>query len=118
MRTTRKKYYLDLNGRLDGSDSNSIGTYGTFSVKINGETILNNVNDYYTEHYYETTFDFVNINPTIGHTYKGVVEGSASGTITRETNTRLSFVTNQVYAKDPGNHQYKPGDLYVKRNGS
>ncbi len=105
----------DLNGRLDGEDKGNISGYGTFSVSFNdGTSEKTNLTDYYEQHRYGTTYTFKDIVSTIGHTYKGVVEGSLTGTITNTTNTRLDFVTNNVYVDCD---KAKPGDVYIKING-
>lgn len=82
-------YYLDVNGRLDGTDSGNISGYGTFDLM--GQ---NDINDYYTQLAYGTTYSITDIKATTGHTYEGVQSGSLSGTITGATSVRLQFKTN------------------------
>jgi len=116
---TRKQYRLDLNGYLDGSDSGWIGGYGTCNITFNDNSASAvNVDDYNIAHRYGTHYTFSNIQEVIGHTYKGLKSGSKplEGDITETTDVRLSFVTNDFYTKDSGT--YKPGNVYVKQNGS
>lgn len=108
-------YYLDVNGRLDGTDmgslSNSNGTpYGTCDVYINGSRVANNVGDHYTQYVYGSTYEIKDIKATAGHHYDGVVGGSASGTITGNTGVRLAFGTNYVVP------MYKPGGGIVTKS--
>lgn len=88
------KYYLDVNGLLDGSAVQNTAGYGTFDVYINGTLVSDNVTDYYTEWPYGTTYEIKGVVATTGHTYNGVSAGSASGTITGTKSVQLNFTTN------------------------
>lgn len=83
------QYYLDVNGKLDGTWSTSISGYGTFDLM--GQ---NDITDYYTALNYGTSYSITDIRATTGHTYNGVHSGSTSGTITGTTSVVLSFSTN------------------------
>lgn len=114
----RLQYYLDLCGFLDNVNKdtlkNGVVTYGTCSLSFNDGTVQQNeLTDYNKKHRYGTTYNFLNIKPSIGHTYKGVKEGSLTGQITKDTITRLNFVTNDVYANC---NKDSPGDVYIKTN--
>ena len=76
------KFYLDLNGYLDGDISDNISGYGTADVYINGALVCNDCTDYYTQHPVGTTYLITDIKTTAGHTYNGVYSGQLSGTIT------------------------------------
>lgn len=117
-KATRLQYYLDLCGFLDNTNKdtlkNGVVTYGTCSLSFNdGTAQQNELTDYNKKHRYGTTYNFLNIKPSIGHTYKGVKEGSLTGQITKDTITRLNFVTNDVYANC---NKDSPGDVYIKVN--
>lgn len=123
-------YYLDVNGRLDGADagglSGSNGTpYGTCDVYVNGSRVANDIGNHYTQYVYGSTYEIKDIKATTGHTYAGVVGGSASGTITGNTGVRLAFNTNSVniYYHPNGaivsNTSYGQNQYgWVTRNGS
>ena len=88
-------YYLDVNGKLDGNTSGSLGVYGTFDVYINDSLVANDVNDYYQTVPYGSTYEIKDIKATSGHKYNGVSSGSLTGTIgTSGANVRLSFSTS------------------------
>ena len=88
-------YYLDLNGRLDGTDSGNISGYGTCNIKVNGTTVSSNATDYYQQHYQGSTYQ-ITCTANSGYKYNGVVSGSLSGTINGPgtTSVRVSFSTN------------------------
>jgi uncharacterized repeat protein (TIGR02543 family) len=87
-------YYLDLNGRLDGSDSGNISGYGTCDVTVGGTLRSGDCTDYYTAWPYGTSYSISDIRATTGHSYAGSVGAATSGTITGATDVRLSFTTN------------------------
>ena len=78
---TINKYYLDLNGTLDGTSSSSIANYGTVDIYINGTLVGNDVTDFYQQYNYGTKYEIKDIKANTGKTYGGVVSGSLSGTI-------------------------------------
>lgn len=96
--------YLDLNGRLDGTNSGSLGNYGTADVYINGTRVANDVTDFYDQFPIGTSYSISDIKATTGHTYNGVYSGSVSGTISSGGNSpRLSFSTNTYTVAFRGN---------------
>ena len=91
---SQRSYYLDLNGRLDGTDSGNITGYGTCNVKINGSTVATGITDYYTAWPTGTTYA-ITCTANSGYTYGGVANGSLSGTIAySNTSVRVIFNTD------------------------
>ena len=87
-------YRLDLNGWLDGVDSNDLGSYGTATVVVNGTTMEENVTDYFSLHEYGSTYSITNINANQGYQYNGVHSGSINGSIGADkTTVTLDFST-------------------------
>lgn len=112
-----KKFYLDVNGRLDGTDQSNISPMGTFKISINGGTKSGALNDYYTELNYGTTYTISDITENVGYDYTGVAGGSLSGTITSATSVRLGYQTMAtMYANVGGT--WKKGDVYVNVGGT
>ena len=73
---------LDVNGRLDGSDSGGTTGYGTFDVYLNGSCVANDVTDFYkTDIADGTSYEINDIKATNGKVYNGVYSGSASGSM-------------------------------------
>lgn len=87
------KYYLDLNGNLDGTDVSNTSGYGTADIYINGTLVADNVSDYYTQWVSGTKYKVVPAAST-GHTYGGLTQGALEGTISGHTSVRLKFTTN------------------------
>ncbi len=88
------KYVLDVNGLLDGTSSGNVNGYGTFDVYVNGTLVANDVNDYYAQLDYGSTYQITDIKALTGRTYNGVSQGSLSGTISGTTNIQLNFTRN------------------------
>ncbi len=87
------KYYIDLNGRLNGTDSGNLGTYGKCSVKINGTVVNSAATDYYAAWPTGTTYQFT-CSANTGYSYDGVVSGSLSGTVgTSNVSIRVGLST-------------------------
>lgn len=88
------KYYLDVNAYLDGTYSGGLGAYGTVDVTVGGTKVAENVNDYYTQHNYGSSYSITDIRANTGYQYNGVSSGSASGTIgTSDISVALNFTT-------------------------
>lgn len=88
------QYYLDVNGRLDGSNTSNVGVYGTFDVTVNGNLVANNVNDYYAAHNYNYPYSISDIKANTGYQYNGVYSGNSSGNIAAGSNVvSLNFST-------------------------
>ena len=84
-------YPLDLNGILDGNNTNDLGSYGTADIYVNGNRVANDVNDFYNNYVVGTTYEIKDIKSTTGHHYVG---SNISGTINGITSVRLTFNTN------------------------
>lgn len=101
------KYYLDVNGKLDGTDSGGISGYGTFSISADGST-LNNQTDYYKQLDYNSYYQIGSITATTGHTFEGYYfygKRTQSGSYENGTYTSISstpyippqgYITNQT----------------------
>lgn len=102
-----KSYYLDLNGQLDGTDSGSLGAYGTAKVTVNGST-GSAVSDYYAASPYNYSYSIESITANSGYQYDGLASDSAalSGTIGTGKRVRLKFST------------IKPSALSIARSSS
>lgn len=74
-------YYLDLNAYLDGAYTGGLGAYGTADVTVNGTKVGNDINDYYSQHNYGSTYSVSDIRTNSGYQYNGVSSGALSGTI-------------------------------------
>lgn len=109
---SRQQYYLDVNGRLDGSDNGGLSTYGTVNVTVNGTKVATDVNDYYTQHYYGSTYKIDNIKPAVGCQYTGMAAGALEGTIEGTVDARLAFRRLGIYGKSSGG--WVQGDCYLK----
>ena len=90
---TVNTYYLDLNGYLDGTVTGSLSGFGTADVYINGILVADDVEDFYTEYPYGTTYEIKDIKTQTGKQYNGVYSGSLAGTITNTTGVFLDFST-------------------------
>lgn len=91
-----EKYYLDLNGFLDGINTDGIDGYGCVDIYINGSVYNTNCPDFYEYFPYGTTYEIKNIQVVPGHSYMGVYSGSLSGIITGNTIVELKFGTNST----------------------
>lgn len=90
-------YYLDVNGRIDGSLRGNTFGYGTFDVYLGGVAEATSVTDFCQKINYGTSYEIKNIKPLAGHTYTGVSKGSLSGTMgTSALTTELAFTTNTI----------------------
>ena len=94
---TKNNYYLDLNGRLDSTDSGNIDGYGTCDVYIGGTQVANDVTDYYQAQPYGSTYEIKDCKATTGHTYRGVSAGSLTGTIGASTTSVKVYFTTNTY---------------------
>ena len=92
--------YLQVNGRLDGTDRNDLEGYGTFDVIINGSRVANDVTSYIGWHPESTSYRIEDIRPASGHDYLGVTQDSMTGlegTIEEGLQSvRLAFETRVV----------------------
>lgn len=89
---------LDVNGRLDGSDSGGTTGYGTFDVYLNGSCVANDVTDFYkTDIADGTSYEINDIKATNGKVYNGVYSGSASGNMCGNRSVYLKFDAPTYY---------------------
>jgi hypothetical protein len=89
---------LDVNGRLDGSDSGGTTGYGTFDVYLNGSCVANDVADFYRDDIADgTSYEIKDIKATNGKVYNGVYSGSASGSMCGYRSVYLKFDTPTYY---------------------
>lgn len=89
---------LDVNGRLDGSDSGGTTGYGTFDVYLNGSCVANDVTDFYkTDIADGTSYEINDIKATNGKVYNGVYSGSASGRMCGNRSVYLKFDAPTYY---------------------
>lgn len=89
---------LDVNGRLDGSDSGGTTGYGTFDVYLNGSCVANDVTDFYkTDIADGTSYKINDIKATNGKVYNGVYSGSASGSMCGNRSVYLKFDAPTYY---------------------
>ncbi len=85
------RYYLDVNGLINGQSAGKITEAGTFDVYINSAKVSTAVDDYYTRHDVGSKYEIKNIKPKTGWQYDGVHSGSLSGTLNAATNVVLAF---------------------------
>ena len=98
MKFERPKRTLDVNGRLDGSDSGGTTGYGTFDVYLNGSCVANDVTDFYkTDIADGTSYEINDIKATNGKVYNGVYSGSASGSMCGNRSVYLKFDAPTYY---------------------
>ena len=94
------KYWLDINGMLDGKEDGGLKNYGTCDVYINGELKADDCNDFYsTNGTWEqgSTYEIKDIKATKCHKYEGVYSGSLSGTLNDNISVSLKFTTAHDY---------------------
>ena len=98
MKFERPQRTLDVNGRLDGSDSGGTTGYGTFDVYLNGSCVANDVTDFYkTDIADGTSYEINDIKATNGKVYNGVYSGSASGSMCGNRSVYLKFDAPTYY---------------------
>lgn len=93
------KNRLDVNGRLNGTDSTTIEGYGTVDVYINGAKVIDDTTDYAVYWKYGTTYEVTDIKPANGRQYDGLQTSfPLSGTVGEEyIDLRLIF-NNTTYS--------------------
>lgn len=116
------KYYLDLNGSLDGTSTSGVSPMGTADVYVNGSLVADNVTDWYTQYNYGSTYEIKDIKTNAGYTYTG--SASYSGTISGATGVRPTWTSNNVQiAYHPNGGSYGNGASlnqygYLVKNGT
>ncbi len=92
---TINKYYIDVNGSLDGSDTSGTSPMGTFDMYINNSLAMNDATDYYQQQNYQTSYKVQDIKANTGYNYTGAT-GSLSGTVPAgNVSVRLNFTTKK-----------------------
>ena len=105
------KYYLDVNGLLDGVGGGNISGYGTVDVYVNGSQVANDVTDFYNQYDYGSTYEIKDIKASSGKTYYGVNGGSLTGTIGADkVTTTLDFRTLYTVSYDANGGSGAPGN--------
>lgn len=105
------KYYLDVNGRLDGADAGNTSGYGTFDVYVNGSSVANNVTDFYNQYNYGSTYEIKDIKASSGKIYYGVNGGSLTGTIgAGKVTTTLDFRSQYTVSYNANGGSGAPGN--------
>ncbi|MCM1363394.1 MAG: hypothetical protein NC215_00220 [Ruminococcus sp.] len=102
----KTKYYLDLNGWINGGSSGNISQVGTADVYINGSLVSENATDYYVQHEVGTTYEIKNIKAKKGWKYDGVHSGTLTGTLNAAVIVVLTFSKNNVYADNENARVY------------
>lgn len=102
---SRKAYYLDVNGRIDGTDAGGCGEHGTFDFIVNGSKRAEDAADYYQTALVGSSWSISDVRAKPGYTFDGAVEGSMSGTLgpANSQAARLSFHTNAYTVRFDGN---------------
>lgn len=75
------KYYIDVNGTLDGEWQPSTAPMGTFDIYIGDSIVGNDVNDYWQEHDYQTSYSVRDIKVNTGYDYRGSSSSPLSGNV-------------------------------------
>ena len=89
-----KKYILDVNGCLDGTNANNVANYATFDVYLGGSKVADDTTDFYREVAYDTSYRITDIRPLSGKAYYGTVSGNnVVGTMTGKLDIRLKLNT-------------------------
>lgn len=102
---SRKSYYLDVNGMLDGVATGDCGGYGTFGFIVNGSTRAEGAADYYQTALAGSSWRIIDVRAKPGYTFDGAAEGAMSGTLgtAGAQAARLSFHTNTYAVRFDGN---------------
>lgn len=72
---------IDVNGCLDGNNSDSLGGYGTFDLYINNVCAANDVNDFYNKYDSDVIYEIRDIKANPGYEYLGVKSGNTTGAV-------------------------------------
>ena len=89
---------LDVNGWLDGNSSaDDVNGYGTFDVYIDGKLVKNDVSGCHEQVPAGSRYEIKNISALSGHAFKGVAEGSLTGTVQADQTVRVRLKFVSVY---------------------
>ena len=87
------KHMIDLNRTLYGTDYGALDECGTADIYINGSLDADDVSDYYKEWPEGTKYEIKDIKTNEGYAYKGMKNGSLSGTVgSEDVDLRLIYV--------------------------
>lgn len=93
---TINKYYIDVNGSLDGEHQSGTAPMGTFDVYINNSLAINDAGDYWQEHNYQTPYKIQDIKANTGYNYTGSSGSALSGNVPDgNVSISLNFTTKQ-----------------------
>ena len=83
--------YLDVKGYCDGVLIPSTEGYGTFDVYINGVCVKNDIQDFYQDYPFGTSYEIRDVKPLNGYTYLGIHAGTRQGTLNGNEALALNF---------------------------
>ena len=90
------KYYIDVNGSLDGVHQSGTAPMGTFDVYINNSLAINDSGDYWQEHNYQTPYKIQDIKANTGYNYTGSSGSALSGNVPAgNVSITLNFTTKE-----------------------
>lgn len=93
---TINKYYIDVNGTLDGEHQNGTSPMGTFDVYISNSLAMNDATDYWQEHNYQTPYKIQDVKANAGYNYTGSSGSALSGTVpASNVSISLNFTTKK-----------------------
>lgn len=93
---TINKYYIDVNGSLDGEHQSGTAPMGTFDVYINNSLVVNDAGDYWQEHNYQTSYKIQDIKANTGYNYTGSSGSALSGNVPAgNVSISLNFTTKK-----------------------
>lgn len=91
---TINKYYIDVNGTLNGEHQSGTAPMGTFDVYINNSLAMNDTADYHQRHNYQTSYRVQDIKANTGYNYTGSSGSALSGTVpANNVSISLNFTT-------------------------
>lgn len=95
-RYTINKYYIDVNGSLDGVHQSGTSPMGTFDIYVNNSLAMNDATDYWQEHNYQTPYKVQDIKTNTGYNYTGSSGSALSGSVPAGTvSITLNFTTKK-----------------------
>ena len=90
------KYYIDVNGNLDGVHQNGTSPMCTFDIYINNSLAMNDASDYWQQHNYQTTYRVQDIKVNTGYNYTGSSGSALSGNVPAgNVSITLNFTTKR-----------------------
>ena len=75
------KYYLDLNGYVNGTHKENIADFGTADFYVNGILVANDITDFYMQLNNGDQYEVRDIKALDGVTYLGVFDGTLNGAV-------------------------------------